>query len=240
MRVRTETKELISEASEPEITGAISFSYPQDGRATLMSEGTLEIDYLTGRVKLPTGGTDELSDNLQNHNLRFVRSLMITTDRTCYLRLDNRDAIPIPPGTLTPLINLQFSNLKIRITAKTYLFIIASVNPGTAIYHGTITLTPKFAKIDVASVGDNTIVSGVTGKKIRVLQYALICAGAVTLTFKSGTTPITGDMAFAANGGISTPYSPVGLIETAAGEDLVLNLSASTSVSGHLVYVEVL
>jgi len=206
-----------------------------------MSEGTLEIDYLTGQVKLPTGGTDELSDNLQNHNLRFVRSLMITTDRTCYLRLDNHDAIPIPPGTLTPLINLQFSNLKIRITAKTYLFIIASVNPGTAIYHGTIALTPKFAKIDVASVGDNTIVSGVTGKKIRVLQYALICAGAVTVTFKSGTTtPITGDMSFAANGGISTPYSPVGLIETAAGEDLVLNLSASTSVSGHLVYVEVL
>ena len=127
-----EIKELL--ASSSEIPGArepaVSFSYPQDGRTTLMSEGTLEIDYLTGRVKLPTGGTDELSDNLQNHNLRFVRSLMITTDRTCYLRLDNRDAIPIPPGTLTPLTNIQFSNLKLRITNQAYVFVIASTNPG--------------------------------------------------------------------------------------------------------------
>ena len=124
------------------------------------------------------------------------------------------------------------------VGTKQTLRVIASEET-TTIYSGTVALTPKFAPIDVASAGDNTIVSGVTGKKIRVLQYAFICAGAVTVTFKSGTTPISGDMSFASNGGISTPFSPVGIIETAAGEDLVLNLSAAASVSGHLVYVEV-
>jgi uncharacterized protein YigE (DUF2233 family) len=46
-------------------------------------------------------------------------------------------------------------------------------------------------------------------------------------------------MSFAANGGISAPYSPVGLFETAAGAALVLNLSGANAVSGHLVYLEV-
>ena len=99
-------------------------------------------------------------------------------------------------------------------------------------------VVPKYAKIDVASAGDNTIVAAVTGKKIRVLQYALVVAAETTVIWKSGTTAITGDMTFAANGGISTPFSPIGLFETAAGEALVLNLSASNPVSGHLVYTE--
>ena len=101
-------------------------------------------------------------------------------------------------------------------------------------------MTPKFVKIDVASSGDNTIVSAVEGKKIRVLQYALVCSDAVTVQWKSsGGTALSGAMSFAANGGISCPFSPVGLFETAIGEGLVLNLSAAVQVSGHLVYVEV-
>jgi len=99
-------------------------------------------------------------------------------------------------------------------------------------------IVPKYADIDVASAGDNTIVAAVTGKKIRVLQYALVVSAATTVIWKSGTTPITGDMPFAANGGISSPFSPSGLFETSAGEALVLNLSAGNPVSGHLVYTE--
>lgn len=99
-------------------------------------------------------------------------------------------------------------------------------------------VVPKYADIDVASAGDNTIVAAVTGKKIRVLQYALVVSAATTVIWKSGTTAITGDMSFAANGGISSSFSPSGLFETAAGEALVLYLSASNPVSGHLVYAE--
>lgn len=110
------------------------------------------------------------------------------------------------------------------------------------IQNGTTALTPKFAVIDVATNGDNTIVSAVTGKKIRVLQYSLVCGADTTVQWYSGSsvgTALTGDMSFAANSGIVEPFCPVGLFETVAGEALVLNLSASNSVSGSLVYIEV-
>lgn len=110
-----------------------------------------------------------------------------------------------------------------------------------AIQNGTTALTPKFVKIDVASSGDNTIVSAVAGKKIRVLQYILVCGTATTVRWYSGAggTALSGDMQFADNGGVSSAFSPVGLFETGVNTALVLNLSAANAVSGHLVYVEV-
>ena len=101
-------------------------------------------------------------------------------------------------------------------------------------------VTPKFAAIDASTNGDNTIVAAVSGKKIRVLVYSLVCTLATTVRWKSGgATNKSGPMAFAANGGISVPYCPVGHLETATTADLVLNLSAGNQVSGHLVYIEV-
>ena len=102
-------------------------------------------------------------------------------------------------------------------------------------------MTPKFKVIDHAATPDNEIVALVASKKIRVLQYALICAGAVTVRFESSTggTALTGQMQLAANAGISSAYSPVGLFETVAGENLNMELSGATSCDGHLVYVEV-
>lgn len=109
-----------------------------------------------------------------------------------------------------------------------------------SIQNGLTALTPKFASIDVATLGDNTIVAAVPSKKIRVLAYALVCGAATTVIWKSATAgAISGDMQFAANGGIAAPFSPIGHFETTAGEALVLNLSAANAVSGHLVYVEV-
>lgn len=109
-----------------------------------------------------------------------------------------------------------------------------------AVMNDTTALTPKFATIDVASSGDNTIVSGSAGKKIRVLQYALVCGSATVVQWQdTGGANLTGDMSFAANGGISAPYCPLGLFETTDGDGLDLNLGSANSVSGHLVYVEV-
>jgi len=111
---------------------------------------------------------------------------------------------------------------------------------GATILDGTTPMTPKFKVIDHAATPDNEIVALVASKKIRVLQYALICAGAVTVRFESSTggTALTGQMQLAANAGISSAYSPVGLFETVAGENLNMELSGATSCDGHLVYVE--
>lgn len=97
--------------------------------------------------------------------------------------------------------------------------------------------TPFKVPIAVSSSGDNLIVAGTAGKQILVLKYTILCAGAVAVTWKSSAAgAISGAMSFAANGGICEPESESGIMQTAVGEGLVLNLGASVSVGGYLTY----
>ena len=100
-----------------------------------------------------------------------------------------------------------------------------------------VATAPVFLKIDSAASGDVTLVAAVSGKRIRVLQYVLVAAGATTVAFKDGATAVTGAMALVANSGVSSGYSPVGVVQTTVNTNLVLTLSAAVQVSGHLVYV---
>ena len=98
----------------------------------------------------------------------------------------------------------------------------------------------KYAAIDAAESGDNTIVAAVTDKRIVVVAGFAIAAGAVTARFESGAggTALTGQMSLAANGGFVLPFNEAGWFETAAGELLNLELSGAVSVDGALTYVE--
>lgn len=115
----------------------------------------------------------------------------------------------------------------------------------STIYNSTTALTPKFMPIAAASSGNNTLVSGVATKKIRVLAMTLIAAGTVNIYFTSsnGGTVIfggsTNKINLVANTGFATGYSPVGHFETVAGEALVVNNSGAVAVSGGLTYIEV-
>lgn len=100
----------------------------------------------------------------------------------------------------------------------------------------------KFAKIDAASSGDNTLVEAVTGKKIRVMAGSLTMTGtAVTIRFESAAsgTALTGQMTPLQGTTILLPYCPLGHFETVAGELLNLELGGAQSVDGWLVYIEV-
>lgn len=98
--------------------------------------------------------------------------------------------------------------------------------------------TVLFAPINVSSSGDNTVVAGVTSKKIKVLSVVLVAAGAVSVKWRSGTTDLSGAMPLAANSGFVLPSaSPVGrYFETASGQALNINLSGAVQVSGHISY----
>lgn len=111
----------------------------------------------------------------------------------------------------------------------------------SALYDGTTALVPKFAVINVAGSGDNTIVAAVTAKKIRVLAVMLMAGGTVNARFESGagTTALTGIQELTAQAGFVLPFSPVGWFETAVNTLLNLELSAAVNVDGCLVYVEV-
>lgn len=110
-----------------------------------------------------------------------------------------------------------------------------------AIMNDASVLTPKFAVLDAASSGDNTLIAAVSGKKIRVLSVFLVAAGTVNVRFESGAsgTALTGQMNLVANTGFVLPFNPVGWFETAATTLLNLELSAAQSVDGSIVYVEV-
>lgn len=116
---------------------------------------------------------------------------------------------------------------------------VSASNETSTIYNGTTALTPLFSTISASSSGSNTVVSATAGKRIRVLQWDAVATAAVSITWQTSTGPtaLSGAYPFAANGGISSPFSPVGLFQTASGDNLVLNLGTATLVAGRLVYV---
>ena len=101
----------------------------------------------------------------------------------------------------------------------------------------------KYAKVDAASAGDNTLVDAVTGKKIRVLSLFLVNGHTSTQTvrFESGAsgTALTGQAILAANGVFVLPFNPHGWFETAVAALLNLELAGATTVDGCLTYIEV-
>lgn len=107
---------------------------------------------------------------------------------------------------------------------------------------GDTPVTPKFAVISASSSGDNTLVAAVPTKKIRVLAYNFIAAGAVNVRFQTAAAGagLTGIKTIdAASKGLVAPYNPVGWFETVAGDLLNLELSGAVLVGGELVYIEV-
>lgn len=100
----------------------------------------------------------------------------------------------------------------------------------------------KYAVVSASSSGSNTVIAAVTNKRIRVLSYVIVAAGAVSVTWRSASTDISGAMPLAANGGAApsagqaVPAGLIGQFETAQGEALNMNLSAAVLVAGHLTY----
>ena len=127
-----------------------------------------------------------------------------------------------------------------RMSLDRFQYVISALSTSEMRAAGT-SLTPKFAIIDAATSGDNTLVASVSSKKIRVLSAFLVAAGAVNARFESGAagTALTGQMNLTTNSGFTLPFNPLGWFETAATTLLNLELSAAVSVDGCLTYVEV-
>lgn len=101
--------------------------------------------------------------------------------------------------------------------------------------------TPKFAIIDYAASGDNTVVAAVSGKKIRVVALSIIGGGTATVRFESGAggTALTGQMTMAVNIEMTMPFNPAGWFETSFSTLLNMELSAAVTMDGMITYIEV-
>ena len=156
-------------------------------------------------------------------------------------------------GTIATTANLNVSGAAVTSGNPIPVANVASMPPGSnligaviarqatgVLVDGTTGVTPKFAAISAASAGDNTIVAAVAGKRLRVVKYTIVTSGGVSAKFRTASGgDLSGAMALAANSGIGGAYCPVGLLETLAGDGLVLNLSSAVPVAGHLTYIEV-
>ena len=121
--------------------------------------------------------------------------------------------------------------------------VIAAPQTGI-IYSGSSPLTPVIGNTtlgfaNVSASGDNVLVAGTAGKKIRVLSFAVgPVAGAVNVYFKSATSgAVSSTKYLPASGGLGRTYSPMGHFETVAGEGLSINLSAAVNVGVDFEYV---
>jgi hypothetical protein len=97
-----------------------------------------------------------------------------------------------------------------------------------------------YAAISASTDGNNTLVAGVAGKRIRVLSLVLVASGGVNtaqLQTAAGGVALTGVMDLADNGQLVMLYNPAGWCETGTGELLNMALTEATVVAGMLTYV---
>ena len=98
----------------------------------------------------------------------------------------------------------------------------------------------KYLTVNASSSGANTLLAGITGKKIRVLAMQAQAITAVSMNLESGTTDISGVIALGATAGVTLPMSdPYGWCETAEGAALNCTLSSGVAVGITIVYAEV-
>jgi hypothetical protein len=94
-----------------------------------------------------------------------------------------------------------------------------------------------------AVAGDYTVLPAIAGKRIVVISSLITSSAAITLTFKSASTAITGPMYVGASGLINldavhgqTGQDECWILKTNVGEALVITASAAATIGGYITY----
>jgi hypothetical protein len=100
--------------------------------------------------------------------------------------------------------------------------------------------------ISTTGNASNVIVSGVAGRRIKVLAYTVSASTSAEVRWFSGATALSGVMHMGANGHIAIhlgdnwPSGGLPVLQTALGEDLILTTTNTAGIiGGHLTYVVV-
>lgn len=104
-------------------------------------------------------------------------------------------------------------------------------------FPNNLTQTP----INISASGNSTLVSGATGKQIKVFRLKLLVGGATNITIKDGsTTVLDGPLDFSANEGMILDFTNIDMppwYTTSSGNDLVINSSNAVQLGGNLDYL---
>lgn len=117
---------------------------------------------------------------------------------------------------------------------------VARLSGAVAIGPEASLLVKRFV-ITASSSGNNAIVTAVANRYLRVLSYNYVVNAAVNVAWRSGTTTVIGGLGYWGGQGVGkvAPHNDHGWFQTAAGEDLNLNLSGAVPVGGEGTYIEV-
>lgn len=96
------------------------------------------------------------------------------------------------------------------------------------------------APINFSGSGVNEIIAAVTGKRVLVHRLFLVCAGTTNLTFKRGTTALSGAVPMATNGGITFDITGEPWFTTNSAEAFNIESSNGVQVSGTIYYATAL
>jgi hypothetical protein len=94
------------------------------------------------------------------------------------------------------------------------------------------------AVLSSAAGGDIAAIAAVAGKYTRVYKIFLVVTGATVITFKNGSTALSGAMALPANGAIILDLDGQPWFVTSANAAFNINSSAATQVSGTVYYTQ--
>lgn len=104
-------------------------------------------------------------------------------------------------------------------------------------FDATVGASVVQAPINFSASGDNIVIAGVLGKRIKVLQFFLVLAAATNLTYKSGASPISGPLDFGSNAAQVQDFIQLPLTCN-LGDPFILNSSNAVVVGGTIWYVQ--
>lgn len=92
--------------------------------------------------------------------------------------------------------------------------------------------------IEAAAAGDNVLVPGVAGQRIRVYHYNMLTRGAVNARLRSAATNLSGLYSGAAAFSLVFDAPEFYPLTCGVGEDLILNLSGAVGVDGFVIFTQ--
>jgi hypothetical protein len=185
-------------------------------RVNVAAGGTSGQQYADGTARGTATGTLAMGDDGSN-----IQSLACDTGG--FLRTD---IAKISGGT--------------TVTASAGIQRVQSISSDDSsfLFAAGLSKTPTFLQISASASGLTQLVASAAGSAYRILAYNFMTNGAVNVQFYSSATPM-GGIAYCPTAGIGkvAGYCPVGWMQTTAGQNLQINLSANIAVGGEIVYI---
>lgn len=104
-------------------------------------------------------------------------------------------------------------------------------------FDATLGATVFQLPVNFSGAGDNIIIPGVAGKRIKVLQLFYVVAALTDITFKSAATALSGSLNYPAAAAQVQDFIQLP-IDCNIGDAFVLNSSSAVQVGGIVWYIQ--